>query len=208
MSGFGISPVMLTGSLNYHTIPSGLLKWPRCTIHFAFVEAKKCQPQEDVSLMIDDQGYHHHHHHHHHAPMPISGFGNYILGITLKIPSNVILGHTWTWEISWGFRFRSSFFVFYRHVFFRTMDKDRSVAVRFTNFSVPSDCFPESHGIPESRNQPNNMHVSPNRGGPWQVLSKRITRVGGSSIFYVHPYLGKIPIKFWLIFFKGVLTTN
>ena len=45
------------------------------------------------------------------------------------------------------------FFVVYRHFFFGTMDKDWSAAVRFTNFNVPSDCFPESHGIPESRNQ-------------------------------------------------------
>ena len=28
-----------------------------------------------------------------------------------------------------------------------------------------------------------------------------------SNIFYVHPYLGKM-IQFWLIFFKGVETTN
>ena len=28
-----------------------------------------------------------------------------------------------------------------------------------------------------------------------------------SNIFYFHPYLGKIPI-FWLVFFKGVETTN
>ena len=41
----------------------------------------------------------------------------------------------------------------------------------------------------------NNDAREPQPGGRRkQVLSKRITRVGGSNIFYVHPYLGKIPI--------------
>ena len=46
------------------------------------------------------------------------------------------------------------------------MDKDWSAAVRFTNFNVPSDCFPELYGIPESRNQPNNDAREPQTGGP------------------------------------------
>ena len=45
---------------------------------------------------------------------------------------------------------------------------------------------------------------------PWRRFGNNI--ISGWSVvndhFYVHPYLGKIPILFWRIFFKGVDTTN
>ncbi len=48
-----------------------------------------------------------------------------------------------------------------------------------------------------------------NPEGRWMDPKNRmalIIWVVVSNIFYFHPYLGKIPI--WLIFFKGVETTN
>ena len=76
--------------------------------------------------------------------------------------------------------------------------KDGLQLAQFDKFDTPHPAMASIVGPQEEMQK-----IAP---GPMISENCDLSYVVVSSIFYFHPYLGKIPI--WRIFFKGVETTN
>ena len=108
----------------------------------------------------------------------------------------------WFWVIHEPGRFHGDsdsdpvFFLCFTDMFFF----ERWTRIGLWLLDLPTSMFPRiaSRNPMESlnpENQPKQRCTwAPTGGRRKKSFSKRITRVGGSNIFYVHPYLGKIPI--------------